>query len=555
MGKNYIKDKIDEHKLRTALIDYIGRQRKYNEIAVLAEEIDFEGLVEYIHKDLLSDVETRIFSLDRKKRGEARQRIVQMACEHVQATTEEARYQVSKCISSCLDIIRNFYSKGIHKKDYILADEVVDAVAGISDVNTQKTLEAIEKSEQAVLNTLTTGYLFSYDKAVRMAQVGDVGNIGDGIRQLLGHITLEHPLYPLYGYDYKRGGLVSVPLKEEAKVRYPVHYKFTGALKIGDQYYNDPYVDPADYAYRHQLSITMEVSKAVRYLGEMVDPTQTGMEEITLLQANPPEFPPAFACAIKVGVQTFFEYVLLRMQEILDDGTFVINNNEQDGPLHFEVRINPSNPSRPNFRISMQDARNSEYLKYMMFMKTLKEVKDLHIYVLEAKEDIIAGVINEVDLKTGFSSVEEEIDFLERLCDIEEYFDVTLTPDRSVSSEEYQVVQHISELIRRDEVIGRWEDATFTCTMNSHFREEILSMDNAPHLFSYVGVYHAELFGASIDFRFMRTFKCAYLADLEKLKKKAEILDDGDSIKFTFKPGEDKTAIETLHIPEQMEKN
>lgn len=39
-----------------------------------------------------------------------------------------------------------------------------------------------------------------------------------------------------------------------------------------------------------------------------------------------------------------------------------------------------------------------------------------------------------------------------------------------------------------------------------------------------------------------------------KVKKKAAILDDGDSISITFRAGEDNTIIETLKIPEQLEK-
>lgn len=38
----------------------------------------------------------------------------------------------------------------------------------------------------------------------------------------------------------------------------------------------------------------------------------------------------------------------------------------------------------------------------------------------------------------------------------------------------------------------------------------------------------------------------------EKIKKKAEILDNGDSIRITFKAAEDNSAIDTLHIPEQL---
>lgn len=539
-------------KHSAALVDYIKRQRKYNDLVTLAEEIDFQGLIEYICTELLLDVECRIFNPSRRKRGEARQHIIDLACNKAQAQTDEAKRRVSKFISICLDIIRDFYSKEIDKKDYILAEKVMDAISEISDENTQKIITAVDNCKQVMLDTINGGSLFSIDKAVELTREGRVEDIGLGIKQLLRHTSLEHPLYPHYGFDYAEGRVVSIPLTQEAKKRYPIRYKLNGTLKIGGQYYNNPDGNPIEYAYNHQLPITMEVFKAVRYIGDVLDPVQDDIRCVKELHADPPEFPPAFACSIKVGERTFFEYVLLRTCEILDDGTIVINNREQSGYFRFEVRINPHNPSKPYFSINVKDADNHEYLHYMMFMKALKEVKELHIYVLEAGKDIIAGYIQNVQIPTGFSSVEEEIDFLERICTIEDYFNINLKPEETINVAEHQIVLMISNLIKNDKVEEKWEKVTFTGILDQHFREAILSMENTPHLFSYVGVRHVELFGASFDFQFMRSFKCAYVDDIEKLKKKVEVLDDGDSINMTFKAGEDKISVETLSIPEGM---
>lgn len=550
VAKDHIKGRIDERKLRSDLVEYIERQQKYKDVVLLAEEIDFQGLVEYIRNNLLDDVEIRIFNPSRKKRGEARQYIVNMAVSYALATTDEAKHRVSKCVLICLDIIHAFYAKEIDKKDYVLAEKIVDAVAEVSNENTQRVLGAIEENTQIIMSTLENGALFSVDKALELLHSGGVDSLGQGIQSILKHASVEHPLAPLYGFEYSHGAIVSVPLSEEAKKLYPENYKFTGALKIGDKYFNDPNVDPFDYAYRHQLSITMEVTKAVRYLGDIIDPAQSDMKNLVKLYANPPEFPPAFACAIKVGEQTYFEYILLRVREILDDGRIIINNEEQENHICFSVEINPNKPSNPNFTISIHNGNNKELLNYARFMKALKDVKDIHVYVLEAGEDIIAGYIDSARLETGFQSIEEEIDFFERVCFIEDYFNVVFQLERTISKGEYEAVIMISDLVQKDEVTGSWENASFTGKLDQHFREEILSMEDKTHSFSYVGVHHVELFGAEFEFRFMRTFNCVCIDNLEKLKKKVEVLDDGDDIKITIKPGDDKTCIETIRISE-----
>lgn len=556
-AKEHVHDKLDEKKLHTELIKYIERQRKYNEMCTMAEEIDFQGLVEYIQNNLLKQAGVRIFDPNSKKRGQAREKIVDAAIAYSKAATKESKYRVGTCISICLDIIRGFYEEHrLSVKDYLLADRIVDTVAEEVHEAQTATVAAVDSAKEQILAKLdNTGSLFSFDKALALAETGKVDTIGSGIKKLLDHITIEHPYYPHFGYDYRNGMILSKPLTAEAKKLYPPRFVLTGAVRFGDHYYNDPNGDPLDYAYRHQLPFTMEVSKAIKLLGEKPDPRQ---DEVVVLEgstviATPPEFPPAFPCAIKVGNKTFFDYVLLRTQEILDDGTYVIGNIEQGGCFYFEVRINPQNPSKPDFKINISNATNKELLNYAQFMSTLSREKDLHIYVLEFGEDIIAGYINDMGYKTGFASVEEEIDFLERVCTIENYFGVVLSPRGEISNEEYEAVLHISDLIRNDEVRRTWSKATFTGILSQLFRDELITMDKEVHMFSYVGISHVELFGAEFEFRFMRTFKCARIVDFEKIKRKAEVLDDGDDIKITFMAGDDKEAIDTLKIPEKIE--
>lgn len=186
-------------------------------------------------------------------------------------------------------------------------------------------------------------------------------------------------------------------------------------------------------------------------------------------------------------------------------------------------------------------------------MKTLSEEKDLHIYVLEARQDIIAGYINDMEYRTGFTSIDEEIDFLDRICTIEDYFKVELTPAGTISEDEYHCVIQISDLVRNNEVNITWSEMTFTGILNQHFREDLMTMDKELYMLTYIGTGEVKLFGAVLAFRFMRSLKCAHIVDYEKVKKKAEVLDDGDTIKITFRAGEDSSAIDTLNIPDSVD--
>lgn len=66
-AKDRFKKKLDENRIRAALSEYVERQRKYNLLCSLAEEIDFQGLIEYISDNLLDVVNVRLFDPNKKR--------------------------------------------------------------------------------------------------------------------------------------------------------------------------------------------------------------------------------------------------------------------------------------------------------------------------------------------------------------------------------------------------------------------------------------------------------------------------------------------------------
>ena len=44
-AKQHMESKIDEHKLKYALKEYIESERKYNDLCTMAEECDYDGAV------------------------------------------------------------------------------------------------------------------------------------------------------------------------------------------------------------------------------------------------------------------------------------------------------------------------------------------------------------------------------------------------------------------------------------------------------------------------------------------------------------------------------
>jgi len=542
-AKKQFDKKINEKKLHSELMSYVERQKKYNEISSLVEEIDFEGLTNYIRSNLIDDVSVRIFDTDRKKRELARKEIINSAIAFSNAQNKEARVRVSKIVADCLDIIRDFYvNKHLSFKDYLLADTIVDPI-----------VNAIGDSTNKVLNKLdANASLFSIDKAVSLSKGGDYHSIETGINAVIDHVSLSHPQYPYYGFDFRDGRMISKPLRPDAVEVFPPKIVLNGNVHFDDNAINADINDLLNYSYRHQLPLKFDVTDAVKYLGELADPNQVEASKYIgkTLTAIPPHFPPAFPCAIKVGKKTYYEYVLLRTQEILDDGTYIVNNSEQGISIIFEFRVNFKKASKIEYKVRTVNPTNHEMLKYLEFTNDLSTLKDLHVYLLSENRDLLAGLIE--NSTTDIKAVNAKLDLYDRICSVEDYYNISLDTNQKLEKKDYELLYWISNLVKSDCVQGTWKEATINCIVSPESRDHLKSTGNATYSFAYVGKRKVELMGSALVVESMLIFKSARLENYDKTVMLADLLEDGEILKITIEAVNDDAYEETLKIPDSM---
>ncbi len=61
IGIHRFEKRIDERKLKSELRTYIGKQKQYNELCHLADEIDYQGLVDFFDQNMIDMVCERLF--------------------------------------------------------------------------------------------------------------------------------------------------------------------------------------------------------------------------------------------------------------------------------------------------------------------------------------------------------------------------------------------------------------------------------------------------------------------------------------------------------------
>ncbi len=543
IGIDVIKEKlIDEETtiaLRKRLNDFIEKQSSIYFNCTVEEECDFEGLFDYIRNQLLNDVQQRLFGT-KKERGIARTTILSKAVSYSQAQTSISRKQVIKVTENAIDILHYFYRSKINRELKFIAAQIEETII-------DATTELINNQTQIITNTISTNSLMGIDTNMQHMRNGDVGQVEKNLLNWFDAVSCTHALFPSYGYDIRSGThkFYSKPLTQEAEQKYPPKISCTGSIQINDRYISSIDHKTIDYANRHQLPIILNIETAKKYLGNEIDPIQHEAEELVgeKIIVQPEPFPPAFPCCIIMNDTILFDYILFRIEEILDDGIVIISNKEQEKcPFRIKISVNPQTYST-TYSLGINNASNEDMLKYIRFLKMASLGAEIVIKVLTLGEILARGKTGELAYNRGFSSIDDEIDLLEKVVLVEQYFGIPIDLPEEIYLEDFNTLTYLARLLKGEECTGEWNRFSVSFELTEEFKDKIDEMDDSEFNLSYNGTISVTLYGKIYEISAVKIFDCVKNENLSKLKEKVKILDIGDSIKLNFIPGEGQSGV------------
>lgn len=530
-GKDYLNERKNQKEVKKKIKEFVEKQSKIHELASLAEEIDFDGLAEYMKGNLLEDIQKRLFGVNKEERRIAREQIFSKAIIYSGAESVEAERKVRKVVSIIIEMLHKYYRGKVDKGTLLIAVELEEAMEHESDKVSRKIDDVLEKHS-----------LLSIESSIKAINEGKLESVENNMNTFLDCISVEHTLTPHYKFAPKiaQNGKVqmfSKAVSTEALKKYPPKIKCKGTIKIGDKYLKEFNLSVIEYANRHQIPITMEVQQAKKYLGAIEDPIQHEADDLLgqELVIQPKPFPDATPCKLCIDDHVEFDYLLLRIQEIEDDATIVITNKEQANfPFKFSFRINLKNRTL-KFTIAKEELNNYELLQYTKFIAKIHEGAILKLKRLDGDGEI-ESPLNDLDYTSGFSSIENEIEFLEKVVAIEKYFDKSLILPDDIYFKDYEIISYIADLINGKEVEREWTEVTFSFDLCDSTKNSILNTKDQVFYFSFKAVVTVGLYGETYQLPIIRTYHQARIYNLPRLLQKVEVLDNGDRLKIVVIP-------------------
>lgn len=445
-----------------------------------------------------------------------------------------------------IDILHDFYQGKVNRELKFIAAQVEETVAEVAAEQTKDIIHAVKTNEEHVIGTLSEKLdnmgSMSIEKNMQHMRNGNIGQVEDTVSNYFNALGSTHILFPNYTYEYesKNHQFYSKPLSREALEKYPPRIACTGTIQMNGKYLNKFDDNTIDYANRHQLPITLNVITAKKLLGDIDDPIQHEAENLVgeSLTISPKPFPPAFPCSISLNGNVIFDYILLRTEEILDDGTVVMSNQKQKKcPFKIKMYANMK-LGKMKYSFNTVEPTNEELLHFLKFLMMASLGETISIKVLSIGEELANGRVGNVEYKSDFDRIECEVEFLEKIVTIEHYYKETITIPEEITLGDFQTISYLSSLIDGKEVTGSWSKLEFSMTLTEELKQRISEMNDTKFELSYVGNITASLYGKLYELSARRKFDSVVYQDVERLKQKSEVLDIGDEIKMVFLPGD-----------------
>lgn len=151
---------------------------------------------------------------------------------------------------------------------------------------------------------------------------------------------------------------------------------------------------------------------------------------------------------------------------------------------------------------------------------------------------------------TKKDTLDEEILFLGKIVEVEKYFKVAIQVPSQISLEDIRTINHVYEIIKKGSFTEKWFEFDITFEISDATKRAIEDwQDDATYFFELRYEVHIDLFNVSISLPLKREMFDVHILDLKKTKRKAKILDDGESIVIKFKSANGKIGssyIDTL---------
>lgn len=211
----------------------------------------------------------------------------------------------------------------------------------------------------------------------------------------------------------------------------------------------------------------------------------------------------------------------------------ITNDKQTNPPVKIRLEIN-ANSNIMKFNVSRTDYSNKNALRFSKVVKSSIDNEKLSINSLKLDMPLLSVCLPKRDYKTSFESIEQEVDFLDRVCELEKLANRTINLPNILSKEDFDTVFYATDILRGEVIKFEINDLKTVVQNNNKLRHFIYNLSNCKDEYAFFQMMVFEFFDTKIELPILMTIKNAYVKNVEKIKKTIELIDYDGDITITF---------------------
>jgi hypothetical protein len=396
-------------------------------------------------------------------------------------------------------------------------------------------------------------YNYNFDTMLELQKLIASGQFKDAsklLKIILQGISSQHPAYPHWRYDieYYNGGITfkHAPNSIEAMTTHPLHGEMEFILP--EQYANFKSInDLLKYSYGKQVKVNIDVLSMKMYAGNiLIEERNSDRNNKFIASLVPPEFPPPIPMKLYLSDNSWaIDYLEMGLKEISDD--YIIIDNSKQCCSKYDVSITKFlNADKGAINVKIRNQFLSDVSANLVLNKLiyLHNGSQLTLELLENNN--IFMIAQNIGSKKVPKGIKSYMDILTDLVELEKYYKVKfILPIDGIDKHALKKIAILKMSMAGESVKGYYDNFSINIDTRE-FLENILKYYKPDGNSMKLSLENDSdktigLFGVKILFGKREIyFENAVLENVEKLKRKLEIMDDGETVIVELKPHIDK---------------
>jgi hypothetical protein len=380
-----------------------------------------------------------------------------------------------------------------------------------------------------------------------------------------------HPLYPLYTYKPIEVGSKFVfehsPANKTIAEKLPL--QFRGKFTINDRDFNDGETLGEFFTrkYFSQEKISLDMKYIETWIGEQLIEDSISIEQHAVNDGEwfilPRELPPPIKAKLVLTEQAdrvIIDYLELRVTEVNNkENRIEINNNHQENspiivtltiPSIFMNNTAIGNSSKFNIKIRENyDGKIIAEKTFLEFMKYVELSSRMSLIDVETQKLFFTAESIKLDNPEDIQDIDNRLSLLTDLLRIESVLHVEFQLPEIIYEEDFEKIQILKAIVEEKEITTKIENFSAVFDNKDALQKMVYEVKDSPIMITGHEERVIDLFGVMFEnIKVTHRFENLVVKSPDRIKKKLEYLDEGETVKVEFTPGTRNIVISRYYI-------